>query len=183
MKAKPLVKYDKAFEYLMDSEGIYSNDPVDKGGKTIYGIASKYHPEWFKMVYGAYKASDIKGAKALAHSFYRSRFWNNNYELIEDSSLAFRIFDFGVNAGVKKSVKIFQKSINYLFPKRYRGLKIDGVFGNMTLNTCNSINQEMLYLLFTIRIYLYYVTRLTAWKHLRGWTLRLLKRRWLVASL
>ncbi len=170
------MRFSKAFKHLMDNEGGYSNDLVDVGGKTIYGIASKYHKEWFDLVYKAYKRGDIKTAKKLTEQFYKSKFWNDKYNDIEDSSLAFRLFDFGVNAGVKKSVKIFQKSINFLL---MGWVKTDGVFGHKTLLACNSLKQEKLYLLYTIKIYLYYMTRLTAWKHLRGWTLRLLKRHWL----
>ncbi len=172
-----IIKFDIAFKHLMDNEGGYSNDPVDSGGKTIFGIASKYHPEWFNLVYTAYKSRDKKVAEDLAKKFYKSKFWNDKYDLIEDSSLAFRIFDFGVNAGVKKSVKIFQKSIN--FWHNNGKLKVDGVFGLRTLSKSNAIKQEWLYLLYTIKIYLYYIVRPTAWKHLRGWTLRLLKRYWL----
>ena len=169
-------KFDIAFEHLMNNEGGYSNDPVDSGGKTIFGIASRYHSYWFNLVYTTYKSRGINAAKELAKRFYKSKFWNDKYEIIEDSSLAFRLFDFGVNAGVKKSVKIFQKCVNFWYKK---SVKVDGVFGLKTLSKGNMINQEMLYLLFTIKIYLYYIVRPTAWKHLRGWTLRLLKRYWL----
>jgi DnaJ-class molecular chaperone len=48
------MKFDKAFEHLIINEGVYSNDPMDKGGKTIYGIASSYHPEDFNLVYNLY---------------------------------------------------------------------------------------------------------------------------------
>jgi len=124
------MKFDIAFKYLMDNEGGFSNDPVDVGGKTIYGIASRYHKEWFDLVYKAYKSGDIKTAKKLTEQFYKLKFWNDKYNYIEDSSLAFRLFDFGVNAGVKKSVKIFQRSINFFWREK---LKVDGVFGDETL--------------------------------------------------
>jgi len=115
-------KFDIAFEHLMDNEGGYSNDPVDSGGKTIYGIASKYHKAWFDTVYTAYKSRNIEAAKDLAKKFYKSKFWDDGYDKIRESSLAFRLFDFGVNAGVKRSVKIFQKCVNYL--TRHKVLKI-----------------------------------------------------------
>ncbi len=170
-------RFDRAFPHLMDNEGIESNDPVDVGGKTILGCASKYWSAWFGLIYAAYKSRGIDAAKKIAKRFYKVEFWNDRYAFIEDSSLAFRIFDFGVNAGVKKSVKIFQRSVNYLSRRK---IKVDGDFGNKTLVVCNSIiPQERLYLLYTIRIYLFYMVRPTKWKHLRGWTLRLLKRYWL----
>ena len=161
----------------MANEGGYADDPVDRGGKTIYGIASRYHPGWFNTVHDAYKNGQRASAKRLAKKFYRSKFWNDNYDSIEDTSLAFRLFDFGVNAGVKKSVKILQESVNYI--NRRKLLTVDGDFGLHTLTACNMLIQESLYLLFTIKIYLFYLKRPTAWKHLRGWTLRLLKRYWL----
>ena len=170
------MKFDIAFKHLMDNEGGFSDDPVDIGGKTIYGIASRYHKAWFDLVYKAYKSGDIKTAKKLTEQFYKNCFWHHKYEDIIDSSLAFRLFDFGANAGVRKAVKIFQKSINFFWTKK---LKTDGVFGRLTLAKCNRVGQEKLYLLYTIKIYLYYITRPTKWKHLRGWTLRLLKRHWL----
>ncbi len=170
------LKFDIAFEHLMSNEGGYSNDTVDLGGKTILGIASKYHRKWFDLVFSVYKSRGINAAKKIAGQFYKSKFWNDRYAFIEDTSLAFRLFDFGVNAGVKKAVKIFQKSINYLSKSK---LKVDGAFGQKTLVACNAVIQEKLYLLYTIKIYLFYIIRPTAWKHLRGWTLRLLKRYWL----
>lgn len=170
-------KFDIAFEHLMANEGGYSDDPVDVGGRTIYGIASKYHREWFNVVYNAYKNIGVEAAKKLAKGFYRAKFWNDNYDAIEDTSIAFRLFDFGVNAGVGTSVKILQECVNYI--NRRKVLTVDGVFGLHTLTGCNMLIQESLYLLFTIKIYLFYLKRPTAWKHLRGWTLRLLKRYWL----
>jgi len=171
-----MMKFDKAFKHLMDNEGGFSDDPIDVGGKTIYGIASRYHKEWFDMVYSLYKAGEIDAAKGYTRQFYKSEFWNDRYAFIKDSSLAFRLFDFGVNAGVKKSVKIFQRSSNFFQTEK---LKVDGVFGQQTLSVCNFYTQERLYLLYTINIYLFYLKRPTKWKHLRGWTLRLLKRHWL----
>ena len=169
-------KFDIAFEHLIDNEGWIANDKYDIGGKTILGIASRYHKAWYDKVYNAYKIAGREAALKLAKMFYQSEFWDKNYNFINDSSLAFRLFDFGVNAGKRKAVKIFQKTINFFKQDK---IKVDGKFGSESLVACNGITQERLYLLFTIRIYLYYLRRPTAWKHLRGWTLRLVKRYWL----
>ena len=37
--------FDKAFELTIGLEGKPSDDPSDPGGFTIWGLASKYHPE------------------------------------------------------------------------------------------------------------------------------------------
>jgi len=169
-------KFEIAFRYLIDNEGGFSDDPDDSGGKTIFGIASKYHPKIYKEVYKMYKEKGRERALGLAKRFYYKEFWNPDYDLIKDSSLAFRLFDFGVNASKERAVKIFQKSINFF---KQNKIKVDGIFGAITLINCNSIVQERLYLLYTIKIYLYYMTRSTAWKYLRVWTLRLVKRYYL----
>lgn len=37
--------FSKAFDFLIELEGYESNDALDAGGFTRYGIAQKYHPE------------------------------------------------------------------------------------------------------------------------------------------
>ena len=172
-----MTKFDTAFLHLMDNEGFISNDPVDRGGATINGVASRYHLEWYNIILKAYERGDKERGLELTKEFYKVKFWNHLYNDIEDSSLAFRLFDFGVNAGVKKAVKIFQRSINLVNGKKL--VTVDGVFGQNTLLESHTAPQERLYGMFLIKIYLFYLRRPTAWKHLKGWRNRLLKRYWL----
>ena len=37
--------FDRAFDLLMDSEGGYSDDPLDPGGETNFGISKRAYPK------------------------------------------------------------------------------------------------------------------------------------------
>lgn len=171
------MRFDKAFDHLMDNEGVLSNDPYDSGGKTIYGIASKKWPADFEKVMHAFEHQSDEAAKIIAKQFYKRVFWDERSAFIPDSSIVFRLFDFGVNAGTLGSNKVFQKSVNDA--RDIPLLKVDGIFGAKTLKAATETNQEKLYVMFCINIYMYYLKRPTAWIHLRGWKNRLLKRHYL----
>lgn len=123
-------------------EGGYQNHPRDKGNYfnnqlygTIWGITARDHFTVFIQCYNAWKDNNIELSKQIAMKFYiESHYWNEKYDLINDSSLAFRLWDFGVNAGVVKAVKLLQKTLNKYYNAN---LKEDGIFGKYTLLATN----------------------------------------------
>jgi lysozyme family protein len=129
---------NKTYEH----EGWLSTDPKDPGNwyqgtlyGTILGITARDHFGVYQEVLSLYRKGDKKGAITHASKFYKeSLYWNPNYDKIDDVSLAYRIFDFGINAGVYTSVIILQKALNKFSEA---GLKVDGVFGARTLECTN----------------------------------------------
>jgi len=168
------MKFDKAFEHLIINEGGYSNDPMDKGGKTIYGITSKNYPATYKIVFDLYKDGLKELALDTAKRFYQKEFWNDMYENINDSSLAFKLFDLGVNMGVKKAVKFLQQTINKLLQKEQ--LTADGIFGEQSLYYANRIERELLYRSYIDTAGMYYKRLWNYFKFGKGWMTRLNKR-------
>jgi lysozyme family protein len=41
-----MAHFKTAYALTMGHEGIYSNNPKDRGGETYKGIARKFHPSW-----------------------------------------------------------------------------------------------------------------------------------------
>uniref|UniRef100_A0A6H2A476 Putative glycoside hydrolase n=1 Tax=viral metagenome TaxID=1070528 RepID=A0A6H2A476_9ZZZZ len=125
--------FDKAYNFTKQNEGGFSNHQRDSGGKTIYGITSKYYPETYQKVMTTIE----KGGDAdpIVKKFYKDNFWNPLYEKIFYPPLAVRLFDLGVNIGIKKSVRLLQRTFN-----RLSTIKIseDGDFGQLTLKAVNS---------------------------------------------
>ena len=98
--------------------------------------------------------------------------------------MAFKIFDFGVNAGKKRSVKYIQKSVNNLMPERR--LLVDGIFGNNTLTQINLIihrTDDQPYQAYIKRLEKFYRTRSLFWRFGKGWLIRLRKRKQIRANL
>ena len=176
--------FPAAIEITFRNEGVKADDPYDPGSKTIYGIASFYHPLVYKEIVALYDAGLEYKARQKAKDFYRANYWNEIYNYIQDSTLTFKIFDFGVNAGRKRSVKYIQKSVNALNPESR--LKVDGVFGNKTLTEINLIihrPDDQPYQAYVERLAKFYRTRSLFWRFGRGWLKRLRKRKQLRANL
>lgn len=163
--------FENAFKHLILNEGGYSNDPVDAGGKTIYGITSRDYPNQFMVIYQLFKDGNKALALKGAENFYRKEFWNPLYEEIPDSSLAFKIFDLSVNRGKKTAVKLLQQTLFFDFGQN---LTIDGVFGKGTLTSIKLVvNQDALYQKYIERNEASYKKLSTFYRFGKGWLNRL----------
>lgn len=125
-------------------EGLYANNPADRGGETYAGIARKFWPNWsgwkqidhIKATHGKSAPVINKFAKAdhLLHknisAFYKANFWDvNSLDKFEDQQIANSVYDFGVNAGTKKAAKVLQQVL---------GIEQDGVIGPKTIGIINA---------------------------------------------
>lgn len=154
------MRFNKFFDELLFNEGGFSDDPDDSGGKTIYGISSRFFPETYKQIMDLFLQGKRDVAFQMAKKFYRKEFYNPLYNELKDYQLAFRIFDVGVNIGKKKAIKILQKCL---------GITADGIFGKMTLAKANEVN---IYDTFVEKLEEYYKS-LHQPKFEKGWLKRL----------
>lgn len=149
--------FEDAFKFMVENEGGYVNDPNDKGGETKWGISKRAYPDL-----------DIsKLTLQEAQMIYLKNYWNPLYAKL-NKKLAIRLFDLGVNMGVKKAVKILQHTLNKYFDTN---LTLDGVFGSTTLLESQRTNKESLYSLFVFEASLYYQSLNPI--YLKGWLNRL----------
>lgn len=168
---KVIVDYfPAAMVYTSRNEGGYANDPYDPGGETIYGIAKNMHEAKFTEVYELHKGAQYNEARRVAEQFYRAEYWNELYNYMHLKSLAIKLFDLGVNIGKKRSVKLLQKCINELSGS---GIKVDGIFGPVTLRELNLLDGYSVYALFMVKAEDYYRSLKTFWRFGRGWLRRL----------
>lgn len=169
-------KFEKAFNYMLENEGIdFTDDSVDKGGATQYGISL----EFIKSVKldidsdGFLNDKDIRFLNLQkAKDIYKKYFWNNLYLQIGDK-IAIKIFDMGVNAGSSRSHKLIQKALNSLGEE----LLVDGVFGQKTINAINSYKESDVLAVFQFEMKKFYegiVERdATQKRFIKGWLRRL----------
>lgn len=173
-RAKQIIKT------TIGEEGGLSNDPDDKGGRTLCGIASAYFPKEFDEIISVFNRNGYLAAQQYAFNFYYIRFWDDQYDEIEDSSLLQQLFDFGVNAGQRTAVSLLQNTINKMF--NY-GLTVDGEFGKHTLEAVNLFSKESkagecesaLHNEYELTIAKWYKGRNNFWKFGKGWLKRLRK--------
>ena len=117
--------FPQIFEYLMNIEGGYSNDPDDPGKKTKYGISKRSFPN-----------EDIPNlTKNRAMELYRIHYWEKyKCNQINSAILAAEIFVALVNVNAKKVIGYLQTTCNALGAS----LIVDGILGPNTLNFLNA---------------------------------------------
>lgn len=159
-----------AYEKTLLAEGGYilTNIKNDRGGQTYAGIARRANPNWEGW---AYIDRGETPPAALVRSFYKIKYWDTfNGDLINNQELAESIYDFGVNAGVKTSIKLIQIILK---------VTPDGIIGPKSLEAINSHNPELLIAYFSIAKIARYATIVnkdrSQSKFLLGWINRTLK--------
>jgi lysozyme family protein len=156
------VKYPEIFlaciEIVLKNEGGYVNHPSDPGGETNMGIAKRFYPN-----------EDIKNmTKERAIELYYRDYWlPMNLLKLKNRDLILQVFDFGVNAGIRRSIRFLQRLVQ---------VTDDGIIGPVTINAINSQGPEIVEK-FKNRRRIYYMN-LAAQKpklevFLRGWLRRI----------
>lgn len=145
-------------------EGGYCNVVGDAGGETIFGIARNMHPKlklWqivdnyksgFKPKFSKGNYSHLETLclgneefKDEMYSFYRKNFWEKiKGDQIKSQEVANILYDFAVNSGVSRAVKVLQEAINKTGYGDHEPLKVDGVLGDKTLKEVNRLDSKSL---------------------------------------
>jgi len=119
---------------LIQREGGYVNDPIDRGGATKYGITE-----------AVARANGHKGHMKdlpvdVAKDIYKKQYWTlprfDQVNII-NSKVAEELLDTGVNCGVAFAKPLLQRALNLLNNQGKEGwqdLAIDGVYGPATLS-------------------------------------------------
>lgn len=123
---------DSAVEAVIVTEGGYTNNPADSGGETNWGITVS-----IARAYG-YTAPMVSMTREQAKAIYLSRFWHSqrlDQVAAISPSVAFEIFDTGVNQGETVGARYFQRALNVLNKggTLYPDLEADGRIGAVTI--------------------------------------------------
>lgn len=152
-----MADFEKSFPILIKNEGKYGDDPDDPGGETYKGIARRYHSKWegwhtIDMIKQNTDYPDSTSVKQLNASledneelqvcvkkFYEVEFWDKvRGDDIENQEVAHSIFDFGVNAHYKTSIRLAQVVVD---------TSADGIIGPNTLKKINEYGDHEKFLL------------------------------------
>lgn len=149
--------FKRCIRIVLRNEGGYVNNPNDPGGETNFGIAKKFYPE-----------EDIKNMtkERATWLFYRDYWSPMKINKLTNPDLVLQVFDFGVNAGIRTSIRMLQRLVE---------VEDDGIIGPITAGVVNSWDESLVNK-FKIRRKVYYMN-LAAKKpkleiFLRGWLRR-----------
>lgn len=174
-----MAEFKLSLQKTLTHEGGYVNDANDLGGETYKGISRNSHPDWSGWTQIDINKHNCNFPKNLDQNtklqqqvelFYHTNFWQSlKADQITNQKMADSIFDFGVNAGIKTSVRYTQSIL---------GIGVDGIIGSKTLEKLNTYNPEHFHALFTIAKITHYITiiknRPVNKTYLYGWIIRAL---------
>ncbi len=132
------MSFDFAFKRTLKHEGVYVDNPNDRGGVTYCGISRVNYPNWigWPLVddWIKNKTNHHLLLDKLVREFYQKEFWDKLGLDRFDTKVAAELFDAAVNCGHRRAVRFFQQALNMmsrnfrLFPR----LSLDGVLGEQT---------------------------------------------------
>jgi lysozyme family protein len=127
-----MARANKALADLRRLEGYYSNHAKDVGGRTAFGIAEAYWPQYWAEW-------DDMPTWADAEQFYLKEFWIPlKLEGLHDQNIANEVFEQAVNLGHKRAIRFWQVALCLV--KGAGAATIDGRVGPQTLNATNHLN-------------------------------------------
>ncbi len=103
--------FPRAFQWILDTEGPYDNDPMDAGGETVYGISQRF----LNTEYPGLQAKDL--TLTDVQQIYREYFWA---PCMRDAAahgysarLAIALFDTAVNQGLSAMSLLYMVARQY----------------------------------------------------------------------
>lgn len=132
----PCNTFEDRVNHVLNTEGGFVNDPLDKGGATNRGISWDVWAENAQKILGKQPTlTNLENLSAEeAKLIYKSEFWDKIYlDQIIDGDLKWLIFDFYVNSG-SHAIRILQRELNKMGHK----LSVDGGMGPLTISAINS---------------------------------------------
>lgn len=131
------MSYAHAFNEVVIVEGGYSNNPLDPGGATKYGITEKVARA--NGYFGPMEDMDLPTASRI----YKSQYWDLlclDAVDFDSPNIAYELFDTAVNMGVGFAGRSFQRALNAFNrgARDFADVEVDGNVGPMTLHAFSS---------------------------------------------
>lgn len=150
------MSFEAAVKFVLDEEGLYVNDPKDKGGETNFGVSKRAYPQL-----------DIKNlTEAEAIQIYHMDYWSACKCDSLPPKLALVVFDTAVNQGVGAATKMLQASV---------GAVQDGIIGSNTIERANAVDEDSIVCKFLTYRILRYCALPTFATYGRGWLARTIR--------
>jgi lysozyme family protein len=111
---------------------------LDAGGRTRFGVAEKFHPDLPEQFF----TGPAEDALAEAEKIEERQYWDAmRLAEVENQTVANKLFDMGVNMGVRQAAVYAQRAVNS------QGQKLieDGKIGPKTLAAINATDSQTFY--------------------------------------
>ena len=121
--------FEQCLSLVLKSEGGYTDNPKDPGGRTNLGVTQKVWESW---VGHEVSEADMRalGPQDVA-PLYKANYWDKIGGDSLPLGIDYATFDMAVNSGVARAAKTLQQVL---------GVGADGQVGQATINACEEAN-------------------------------------------
>jgi lysozyme family protein len=151
--------YQSALNHVLQSEGLWSDNPADPGGATMKGITLAT----YRSVKGNSHITkeDLRNiSDQEVADIYKQNYWDKVKGDDLPSGVDYAVFDASVNMGVGRASKLIQTAV---------GVPADGVIGNQTLQAIKNANPVDLINKFSVEKDAFYKSLPTFGTFGKGW--------------
>lgn len=129
-----LINFEQSLKYVLQSEGGFVDNVVDSGGATMHGITLQAFRTYKNNMH--LTPNDLKLISDMDVSvIYLNSYWNPCRCSDLPSGIDYCVFDFSVNAGYGRAIKILQQSC---------GATADGVLGSISMALIKQSDKNLL---------------------------------------
>ncbi|MBP0443160.1 glycoside hydrolase family 108 protein [Roseomonas sp. SSH11] len=154
-------RLEACLEWVLRAEGGFVNHPADPGGATNMGITRRTLAEFREA---DVTVDDVRAlTRAEAREIYRALYWNPMRCAELPAGIDLMVFDFGVNAGPRRSLRMLQRCL---------GVAADGAVGPITLAAAGACRAPELIARLAEERLAYYRGLSSFGQFGRGWTRR-----------
>jgi lysozyme family protein len=121
--------WQKSFELMLQSEGGFVNHPRDPGGMTNLGVTKATWESWVGREVDEAEMRRLTADKV--EPLYKERYFDAVRGDELPAGLDYLMFDFAVNAGAGRAIKILQAAV---------GVTPDGGFGPITMAAVQAVD-------------------------------------------
>jgi lysozyme family protein len=140
-----MADFKPAFLFTLQHEDSTRSGKVteDAGGRTRFGIAEKFHADLPEQFF----TGPAEDALVEAEKIEEREYWDTlRLGEVENQNVANKLFDMGVNMGVRQAAVYAQRAVNsQVQQSQVQQLKEDGNIGPKTLAAVNAIDPQIFY--------------------------------------
>jgi len=133
-----MADFKLAFDFVLQHEDPTRSGKVtvDAGGRTRFGIATRFHPDLPEEFFTGL----AEDALAEAEKIEEREYWSSmRLAEVENQNIANKLLDMGVNMGVLQATVYAQRGLNALLDSNAQ-IVVDGVIGTKTLTAIHRVN-------------------------------------------
>ena len=157
--------YQSSLNHVLQSEGLWSDNPADPGGATMKGITLSTYRSWKGNPH--ISKEDLRNiSDQEVADIYKQNYWDKIKGDDLPSGVDYAVFDASVNMGVGRASKLIQTAV---------GVPADGVIGNQTLQAIKNANPIELINKFSAEKDAFYKSLPTFGTFGKGWLNRVAK--------